>query len=72
MASVTFNFTPEQTARIQEAVAIYNQRRGTNLTPKQWGYQVIRAAVAGQLSGQAEEAARVVRDAIIADMQGEA
>lgn len=76
MASVTLNFSASQTARVQEAVAIYNDRHGLTgpaaLTPKQWLYVMIRGAVLGHLAGQADAAAQVVRNAIKADLTGEA
>lgn len=70
MATITLNATAAQSARIAEAVAIYNTANGTSLTIKQWIYLKLEADVISQLSGQINAAAQAARTAIKADMAG--
>ena len=70
MAQIVLNATAAQSTRIQQAVDAYNLAAGTNLTPKQWIYEILRQAVVGQLSGQIEAPAITVRNQINTDMAG--
>lgn len=70
IATITLNATAAQSARIVEAVAVYNTANGTSLTVKQWIYLKLEEDVISQLSGQINAAAQAVRTAIKADMAG--
>lgn len=70
VAQITLNATATQSARIQQAVAVYNQQNQTSLTVKQWVYQMLREAVQTYLGADAEAAAQAVREAIETDMSG--
>lgn len=70
MAQITLNATAAQSARIAEAVAIYNTANGTSLTVKQWIYIKLREAVISQLSEQVNAAGQAVRATIATDMGG--
>jgi hypothetical protein len=77
MASIAFNFTAAQSARIQSASQAYNSLAGTTLTPKQWLLLIIKEAVLAQLDSTdiqtvAAQAANTARAAIEADLVGSA
>ena len=73
MASVTFNFTATQSARIQDATIHYNTQNGTVLTSKQWVLQLIKDAVTSALlEDSAAAAINTARTTINNDLAGTA